>query len=263
MARELIPVTLFNGQAVFAQKLFEPDTKDMSGKLLDKPSYSIIVRFPKTKPTWYEEPLLKPLVDACKVIMQREMADTPFSRIEFPVTDGDIPNTKNKVPEWAKGHWTIRAKTTFDNFKVKQVVNGVETELPALTMGGKRLWGDGDHVAVSLSIAKRMTDMVGILAYLQGVMFTKKGVQLATGGSPDVSLDEMREAAKAQGIEIMMDAAGSGFAGAGGGFPGGATAEAAGGFNPGANADAGGGFNPGGNAGGFNPGAAAADKPPF
>ena len=246
--RNIVNIILFNGQAIYAKSLFEPETKDLSGKPLDKPSYSINVRFPKTKAHWYEEPDLKPLVEACKVIMTRDMPTTPFERVEFPVKDGDIPNKKNKVPEWAKGHWTFRASTTYVPV-VEQRVGGVVSQLPALNIGGKRLWGDGDHVCVALGVAKRLTDSVGIRAYLNSVLFTAKGPELNLGsGSTDWA--EALRLAEEQGIEVKADAGGFN---PNAGFPGaGATA---GGFNPGAGA---GGFNPG--AGAFNPGAPN-DKP--
>lgn len=237
MAREIVNIILFNGQAIYAKSLFEPETKDLSGKPLDKPAFSLNVRYPKTKANWYEEPDLKPLVEACKIIMTREMAGVPFARVEFPVKDGDIPNTKNKVPEWAKGHWHFRASSTY-NPVVKQRVNGVVSQLPALSIGGKRLWGDGDYVCVALGIAKRLTDAVGIRTYLNNALFTAKGPELNLGsGSTD--WNEALRLAEEQGIDVKADA---------GGFN-----PAAGGFNPGAAA---GGFNPGG----FNPGATN-DKP--
>ena len=238
MSRELVNIFLFNGTAVFAQRLFEPETKDFAGKPLEKPSYSLNIRYPKTKANWYEEPALKPFVDACKVVMSRDMSGIPFQRIEFPIKDGDIPNKNGKTPEWAKGHWYLRASSTFQP-KVEQIVGGAQSELPALQMGGRKLWHDGDYVSVALAIAKRMNDNVGIRCYLNSVLFTGKGVELSTGGS-GVDWASAMEMAKEQGIDIKTSGD-AGFApDAGASFnPGGGAS-----FNPGAAADTG--FNPGG-----------------
>ena len=272
--REVINTYLFNAQAIYSKGLFEPETKDLKGKPLDKPSYSINLRFPKTKSAWYEEPQLKPLVDAFKTIMAREMAGIAFGRIEFPIKDGDVPNQNNKIPDWAKGHWHFRASSSYGP-KVEQRVNGVVTELPALSMGGRRLWGDGDYVCAAIGVAKRLTDAVGIRAYLNSILFTAKGPELNLGAS-NTDWNEAMRMAEEQGIPIKTDEPGAGgFPGGGfdpsagaGGFPGG-------GFNPGAAPGGfpGGGFNPGAGAapggfpgaapGGFPGGAATEDKPPF
>lgn len=262
MARELINLQLFHGQAVFANKLFEPEVNDLMGKPRDRPLYSIVIRFPKTKAVWWEEPALQKLRDACQVIMMREMAGTPHSRVEFPIRDGDLPNNKNNVPEWAKGHWIFRAGTTFDNFKVEQRVNGIQSQITALSIGGRQMWADGDFVGVDVAIAKRMNDNIGIKAYLNGVTFLKKGVELGTGGKA-VNWDEAIKLEEQSGFKVEQGGAefnpgaSGGFPGAGapsGGFPG-AGAAPSGGF---ASGPAPGGF-PGG---GFNPGADY-DKPPF
>jgi hypothetical protein len=259
MARELVNILLFNGQAVFSQRLFDPETKDMAGKLLDKPSYSLNIRFPKTKANWYEEAALKPFTDACKVVMTRVMPNIPFQSIEFPIKNGDLPNKNGKIPEWAQGHWYLRSSSTFVP-KVFQLVNGEQTELPALQMGNRKLWGDGDYVMVALSVAKRLSDNVGIRCYLNEVVFTGKGIDLQTGGA-STDWHEAMQLAKAQGIEIRQDAgsAGSGFSGgaAPSGFPGAENNGAQTGFNPG-------GFNPGTASGdGFNPGGSTGGGTPF
>ena len=239
--RELIPILLFNAQAVFSNRLFDPETKDLGGKLLDKPSFSVNLRFPKTKANWTEEPALRSFVEACKTIYLREMAGMPANRVEFPIKDGDIPNNKGKTPDWAKGHWVIRASSTYKP-TVEQMVSGVKTELPSLSMGAKKIWHDGDYVAAALSIAKRLNDNIGIRCYLNSILFTGKGEEIATGGGASVDWNAALEDAKAQGIHVNQDA------------------PAAGGFNPGFQAGPGPqGFNPGfqpapGPSGGFNPG---------
>jgi hypothetical protein len=247
--RELVNIFLFNGQAVYSRRLFEPETKDFAGKPLDKPSYSLNIRYPKTRPNWYEEPALKSFTNACQTVKMRDMADVPFQRIEFPIRDGDLPNQKNKIPDWARGHWYVRASTTYVP-KVYQTVDGVQSELPALMLGSQRLWGDGDTVSVALSIGKRLTDAVGIRCYLNSVMFTDHGPELKTSGG-DTDWGEAFTQAAAEGITIKT---GSGpfNTGAGGGFNPGA-GNGPGGFNPGAGGGPSG-FNPGGGNGGFNPG---------
>jgi hypothetical protein len=251
-SRELVNIILFNGQALFSNRLFDPETKDFAGKPLDKPSFSLNIRYPKTQPNWYDEPLLKPLADACKVVMTRDMPNTPFNYVEFPIKDGDRPNKQGKVPDWAKGHWYVRASSTFAP-KVEQIVNGAQSELPSLQLGGKKLWNDGDFVCVALSIGKRLNDNVGIRCYLNSVLFTGKGAEISTGGA-GVDWSAAMQLAHEQGISIEKSAGdagngfpGGGFPGAGGapaGFPGAAPAGAPGGFNPGGAAP----FNPGGTA---------------
>lgn len=204
MARETISVTLFNGQIVYSKRLFEPETKDMAGKPLDNPSYSCNIRFPKTKPNWWEEPALAPFFEACRTIHAREMASVPANMLEIPLKDGDRPNKQGKTPDWAKGHWFIRASTSYQP-KVEQLVNGAPSEIQSLTMGGRRLWGDGDYVAVALGVAKRMNDNIGIRAYLNSVLFTGKGAELSTGAG-NVDWGAALEMAKQQGVPIQQEA---------------------------------------------------------
>ena len=201
MARETIAITLFNGQIVYSRRLFEPETKDMAGKPLDTPSYSCNVRFPKTKAHWWEEPALAPFMDAVKVIHAREMSGVNPAALELPIKDGDRPNRQGKTPDWAKGHWFIRASSGFAP-KVEQLVNGQPSEIQSLSIGGRRLWGDGDFVAVAVSIAKRMNDNIGIRAYLNGVLFTGKGAELSTGGGSGVDWGAAVALAQQQGIQI-------------------------------------------------------------
>ena len=277
-ARELISVVLFNGQAVYSKRLFEPETTDMGGKPLDKPSFSINVRFPKTKANWYEEPLLKPLVTACQTIMARDMVGVAFQYVQFPIKDGDAPNKNGKVPDFAKGHWIVKASSTYAP-KVEQMVNGVPSELQTLMLGGRKLWGDGDYIAVSLALGKRLTDNVGIKAYLNSACFTGKGVELATGGGAATDWAAAMELAKQAGIEIQSETNGAAFGTAAGpqpgGFPGAGANPAGFGTAPGPQPGFGqpqGDFNPQGaqtgfnpQPGGFNPAASVpfGDKPPF
>lgn len=260
MARDLVSIYLFNGQAVFSKRLFEPETKDMAGKPLDSPSYSLLIRFPKTMPNWYDEPALQGFKEACQTVMLRELPNVPFPYIEFPVKDGDRPNRNGKIPDWAKGHWFVRSSSTFIP-TVEQVVGGVKTTLPALSMGGKRLWGDGDIVAAALSLGKRLNDNVGIRCYLNGALFTDHGPELQTGGA-NTNWDEAIAMAEAKGIKIQMGTnngpGGSGFPPGGapggfGGFPpgGGQQGGFGGGFNPGAQQQQPGGFQQGAQPGGF------------
>src|SRR6266702_330933 len=204
MARELISVVMFNAQALFCNRLFDPETKDLAGKPLDKPSFSINLRYPKTVASWTEEPALKAFTDACRVTYQREMSGMPANRVEFPIKDGDVPNRNGKIPDWAKGHWYIRCSSTYAP-KVEQVVGGVQSELPSLQLGGKKLWTDGDYVCAALSIGKRLNDNVGIRCYLNSVLFTGKGVEISTGGN-NVEWQGAIAQAVAQGMNIQHDA---------------------------------------------------------
>lgn len=221
-SRELIGVRLWGGQAVFSRRLFEPETKDVMGKPLDKPSFSITVRFPKTRQFWWEEPALQTFAQACQVIMTRDLAGVPSNRIEFPIKDGDLPNTKNKISDWARGHWIFRASTTFrESLEVKQQVGGALTDLPALSLGGNRLWGDGDYVMVSAQVGKRLNDNIGIRSYLAGVCFYDKGEVLSTGGVSTDWDEAFRDAAQ-KGLTIKNGGPQQGFmnpsAGMGQGF---------------------------------------------
>lgn len=259
--REIIPLVIWNGQILFSKRLFEPETKDFAGKPYDNPLYSSSVRFPKTAQFWYQEPALKGLVEACQTIMQRDMVGVQFQYVQFPIKDGDAPNKQGKVPEYNKGHWVLKASSSYPP-KVEQLVNGVQSEIQALMIGGRKLWGDGDYVGFNIGVAKRATDNVGIKAYLNSVCFTGKGPELSIGGAAPVDWAAAAALAAQQGVEIKSGApeTGTPFGGAPGasGFPG-ADANPAGfgtapgpqpGFNPNPQGAPGAGFNPGG----FNPG---------
>lgn len=214
MARELQKIILMNAQLVYCNRLYEAETVDMAGAPLKKPTWSTSMRYPKTTKNWFDEPLLVSLRNACGVIKSREMAHVDFARIEFPVKDGDLPNKKNKIPDWAKGHWILRANTTIKRPLVEQRVDGVVTPLEAIQLGGQRLWGDGDYAGVVMSVAKRLTDDVGIKCYLNSVCFMAHGVPLDVSGQP-TDWDAAVNDAAAQGINIKADAAGFNA----GGFP--------------------------------------------
>jgi Protein of unknown function (DUF2815) len=249
--RELTSLYLYNAQALFIDRLFDPETKDFAGKPLDKPSYSVLMRFPKTMPNWYDEPQLQAFRETCRKVMDRDLAGVPFQYVEFPIKDGDKPNKQGKTPDWAVGHWTIRASTTFIPL-VEQMVDGVQTQIASFTMGGRKLWKNGDFCCVEVNMGKRLNDNVGIRCYLKGVIFTCPGAEVSVGGGAPPDWKNAFAQADAQGIKIKT---GGGF-NPGDGFPGGQQ----GGFNPGA---APGGFNPGqqGAQGGFNPGAAPGGFP--
>lgn len=209
-SREIISVVLFNGQIVFSRRLFEPETADMAGKPLDKPRFSCNVRFPKTKAVWWEEPALASVRDACGTIVAREFGGN--GNIEYPVKDGDLPNQKGKVPDWSKGHWIIKADTTYQP-KVEQLVNGQPSEIQSLSIGGRQLWQDGDFVGVTLAVAKRAMGAPGIKSYLNGVCFTDKGAVLSTG-APATDWAAAIAKAEQQGIQVQMGGGGGGDVGA-------------------------------------------------
>ena len=207
MARETHDILLFNMEALFVRRLFDPETTDMGGKPLDKPRFSVVLRIPKTKAYWYEEPAFQPLVSACKAVIAREMSGIQPGFIVFPVKDGDAPNRNGVVQPYYAGHWYLRADSTYAP-TVKQLQNGVEQELPALTLNGHKLWTDGDIAVVQITVAKRMTDAMGIKTYLKALCFTSKGQDVKIGNGTTFSMADAMAQAEKQGVHIKTDPSG-------------------------------------------------------
>lgn len=199
--REVISVMVFNVQALYVNKLWEPDTKDQAGKALDKPNYSLVTRVAKTKQHWWDEPEYASVLEACKRIFQTTMAPAgiPFERVEWPVRDGDQPNKKNVVKDYAKGHWLLSGNTNYPP-RIEAVIEGKPVELASPVLGGRKIADNGDLVCVTFGIAKRTTDAFGIKAYLNAVVFTEKGTKIELGNNATGA--EMLAAAQAQGIAI-------------------------------------------------------------
>lgn len=263
--RNIVNVMLFDVRTVYTQRLWEPETKDVKGNPMDNPQYSLTVIIPKTKAGWHEEPALATLGQAMFQVYQQQMAPAGIQQqyVAWGVRDGDRPNTKGKIPDWGKGHWVLRIGSGFKP-AVSAIVNGSEVELPAQTIGGRKLFGDGDRAIVSVGVTVSGANPSAIKLYLGTVVFSAKDEAIQLGGG--VSAAEMIAAAKAQGVNVQGlagPAGGQQFGGASfgrtsdagpgmgqqQGGPGAAPGMGGGGFNPaggpGAAPGLGGGFNPG------------------
>lgn len=257
--RNIINVMLFDVRTIYTQRLWEPETKDVKGNPMETPQYSLTVIVPKTRANWAEEPALQTLGQAMHQVYQQQMAPAGIQMqyVEWGVKDGDRPNTKGKIPEWGKGHWVVRIGSGFKP-TVSAIVNGSEVELPAHTIGGRKLFGDGDRAIVSVGVTVSGANPSRIKLYLGTTVFSAKDEAIQLGGG--VSAAEMIAQAKAQGVNVQGiagPAVGQQFGGASFGQQGGqqfgGNPAMGGGFaaGPGAGQQAGGGFNPAGNAGGF------------
>lgn len=188
-------------RAVYCSRLWTPETKDWAGKPLSTPQYSITGVLDKTRAYWWEEPAFASLFAACQKIFVAEFQPGGYYQMHmlgYPVNDGDKPNQKGKVSEWAKGCWIMKASTGFQPGAF-MVQNGQAVEMPTQNIGGRKIYEDGDVFIAEIGVARRLGGDAGIKAYLNAVTFTGKGERIATGGgAPDVQ--GMLALAAAQGL---------------------------------------------------------------
>jgi hypothetical protein len=216
--REIISCSIFGGQALYISRLWTPETTDYkSGKPLDKPRYSVLVRYPKTVKEWNQEKVFASVTDACRKIYAKHFSGMPLDRLIVPVKDGDQANAAGKINDWGKGHWWIKADTTSpDYLAIEAIQNGKPMELPSDRIGGRRIVKDGDFCILTVGLAKSEGRDPGIKTYLNAITFTGPGEEIKLGSR--VSTEALLEQARAQGLSVQgygapaaTPAAGTGF----------------------------------------------------
>lgn len=258
--RQYESANVFNARIVDMRHLWEP-SREYKGQPTQKPNHFATFIVQKTQAHWSQEPVFAGVMAAFGKLLQGQLqafAQNP-SAVQWPITDGDMPNAEGKTSDFAKGHWIFSASTgNPPNIEIVQA-GGVLTKLQN-KVGVK----SGDFVLAGVTAAVKQNQANGVKFYLNAVVFSAPGEEIVFANS--VSGAELMRMAEQQGLRP------AGFSGApsfgGGGFApqglgpnaqpnfGGASVPQfgapQGGFNPG-------GFNPGGFApqqGGSNPGAA-------
>ena len=213
--RVYVSTTLFNMRAVNIRHLWEA-SNEYKGQKTQKPNWFGTFIAPKTRAGWWEEPIFAGAMGAFAELcgksgLQFQMVTEP------PIKDGDMPNEPGKPPaEWAKGHWVVGGSSG-RGIKVEIVQNGVPVSLPS-----RALVKPGDFCALGVSAAFKQNNPRAIKFFLNTVLFTGQGEEIAVGNS--VTGAELMQMAQQQGLQV------TGFNGSAGGFA--PSAGGPGGFAP-------------------------------
>lgn len=248
--RFYVGTTLFNMRAVNIRHLWEP-SNEYKGQKTQKPNWFGTFITPKTRAGWWEEPIFAGAMGAFADLCGK--SGLQFNMVtEWPIKDGDVPNEPGKGPaEWAKGHWVVGGSSG-QGIKVEIVQNGTPVALP-----NRALVKPGDYCALGVSTAVKQNNPRALKFFLNTVLFTGQGEEIAVGNS--VSGAELMQQAQAQGLQV------TGFNGSVGGFapsvqPGpGFAPQSPGGFAPSGPAPA---FQPPQGAGSGFPGQPGAPQSP-
>lgn len=210
--------TVFNARIYGMKNLWEP-SREYKGQATQKPNYIAGFIVPKTQAHWSQEPVFAGLWQSLAKVHSIGMQGFPYDRVNWPIKDGDVPEPGRTPAEWAKGHWMFGGSSG-DPIKTEVVQNG-----QCVAIHNRAGVKPGDYVAIGGAAAIKANDPSGIKLYVNSILFTAPGEEIAAGNS--VSGAELMAQAQAQGLQV----AGFGGAAMGGGFGGGAPA--GGGFSPG------------------------------
>lgn len=252
--RQYEPYMILGARVYGMKNLWEP-SREYKGQPTQRPNYIAGFIVPKTQGHWSQEPVFANVFAAMQKIYNATMPGTPYDHVEWPIKDGDVPSEPGRaIAEWAKGHWMFGGSSG-DPIKVEMTQGNNLVPLQARA----NLVKPGDFVIVGGATAQKANNPRGIKLYINNVVFTQAGEEIAVGNS--VSGAELMQAAAAQGYRP------TGFQPSAGGFGGGAPS--GGGFSlgtasgfaqtPGAPANQGFANPPNGNAA---PGSAFPSNPP-
>jgi hypothetical protein len=194
--------TVFNCRIVDMRHLWNPSL-EYKGKKQDKPSYFASFIVQKTQAQWHLEPALASLTAACG-----KFYTINPNIVEWPVTDGDMPNPETgKQSEWAKGHWIFSA-STYDNPPGVELVQagGQLVKLP-----NKAGVKSGDFVMAGVTGAISQNNVRKMKLYLNAVVFTAPGEEIVFANS--VSGAELMKSAEQQGFRPTGFSGSPGFGG--------------------------------------------------
>ena len=182
--------TAFNVRIVDMRHLWVPST-EYKGKKQDMASYFASFITPKTRAAWHEEPVLAGISAACGKLYQASPG-----LINWPITDGDLPNAEGKQSEWAKGHWMFSASTYNNPPNVEIVQAGGALAKLTAKIGVK----SGDYCMVGVTASPKADSSRGVKLFLNAVVFTGPGEEIVFANS--VSGAELMAAAQAQGLQV-------------------------------------------------------------
>lgn len=246
----------FGVRAVDMRHFWEP-SREYKGKPTEKPNWFGSFITPKTQAQWHVEPIFSSVAAALGKIWTNNQQVTTW-----PIVDGDMPNPETgKHSDFARGHWMFGASTG-NQPKIEMVQQGGTL----VVLPNKTIVKPGDYCNIGVTAAVKANDARGVKFYLNAVVFTGPGEEIAFANS--VSGAQLQSAAEQQGLRPTGFApnsfGGGGGQPQGGGFGGGTAPGPFGGQPQGGNAPgpfggAGGGAAPG--AGPFGGGGGAAPGP--
>lgn len=222
--------TVFGARIYGMKHLWNPST-EYQGKKQERPNYMAGFLVPKTQPHWSQEPIFQNMFGAMQKIHAAALAALPYDTPNlWPIRDGDMPQDPQRPPaDWARGHWMFSGNSG-DVIKVE--LSQGQSLVPLQARGN--VVKPGDFVIVAGAAAINSQSNRAIKLYINNVVFTAPGEEIAIGNS-------------ISGAELMATAAAQGYRPTGfnpspqGGFaqPGGFAGAPQGGFTgPGAGAPA-------------------------
>jgi Enterobacter phage Enc34, ssDNA-binding protein len=198
--RQYEPATVFNARIADMRHLWIP-SEMYKGQKTQKPNYFAMFLAKKTAATWFAEPALAGITQACSKIYQ----NAPHV-VQWPVIDGDMPSPEGKSSEFAKGHWLFSASTGNPPTVEIAQANGSLTRLTSRA-GVK----SGDYVMVGVTAAVKQNDPRGVKLYLNTIVFSSPGEEIVFANS--VSGAELMQQAQRQGLQVAgFSAPSTGFA---------------------------------------------------
>lgn len=204
--RQYESATIFANRIVDMRHLWTPST-EYKGQQTQKPNYFASFITPKTQAHWSSEPAFAGVMAAFGKLLQGQLqtfANMPHA-VDWPISDGDMPNKEGKSSDWAKGHWVYSASTGNPPTVELAQPNGTLIKL-SNKVGVK----SGDNTMVGLTAAVKQNDARGVKFYLNAVVFTSPGEEIVFANS--VSGAELMRMAQQQGLQV------AGFTGSPAGF---------------------------------------------
>lgn len=216
MAKKQYENFMVFGARIYGMKnLWSPST-EFKGQQT-KPNYLAGFLVPKTQGHWSQEPLLANLWAAMQKIHAATMGGMGYEHVTWPIRDGDMPpmdKPQEQPADWARGHWMFSGNSG-DTIKV-ELTQGANL-VPLQSRGN--IVKPGDFVIVGGAAAINSQNGRAIKLYINNVVFTQPGEEIAVGNS--VSGAELMATAVAQGYRPAgFNPSPGGFAPQGGGFGG-------------------------------------------
>jgi hypothetical protein len=180
------------GARVYGMKnLWQPST-DFRGQTT-KPNWLGGFLVPKTQSHWSMEPVFQNLWGAMQKIHAATMGGLGYEQVTWPIRDGDMPQDPQQPPaDWARGQWMFSGNSG-DAIKVE--LSQGATLVPLQARGN--IVKPGDFCIVGGAVAVNSQNARAIKLYINNVVFTAPGEEIAIGNS--ISGAELMQAAQAQG----------------------------------------------------------------
>lgn len=204
--RQYEPCQVFNVRIADMRHLWTPSMEYM-GKPAQKPNYFAMFLAKKTAAHWSQEPVFGNVMQSFQKLLagQLQAFAQNVNAVQWPITDGDMPNAAGKQNEFAKGHWLFSASTA-NPPSVEMVQAGGSLVKLQNKIGVK----SGDYVMAGVTAAVKSNQPNGVKFYLNAVVFSSPGEEIVFANS--VSGAELMRMAQQQGLQP------TGFSPAAGGF---------------------------------------------